>query len=554
VTFRRSSPRRGARWSLLFFVVLCTTLVVGGAVLASHPEVSLTGANFEIDTDANLIVNDPAPSIDWANVDEVRQQDLPTGATDDSFGNGTKENTAVPSIVDGSIPPNKSDLLNFGVYLEENANGRFLNLFWHRVQEPNGTTNMDFEFNQSETISANGVTPVRTVGDVLIQYDLSQGGTNPQLFVSRWLASGVWGPRTNLTAAGDATGSINTSPILAANSDGLGDVSPRTFGEAQIDFDALTGGGSGTTCASFGSAYLKSRASDSFTAALKDFIAPTELDIDNCATVIIRKQTVPDEDPNATLFGFTKTFATQPTSANAFNLADDGVQSYTNNVLQGTGFVIDEATIPAGWALTNIECTNTGVTPTISVAAGTVTFDLDDGGDVLDCTYTNTLQQGAILIDKVAKHADSETGEIPHAGVTYTLTGGDLPAAGLTGQTNAQGELCFDDLTISSVAGTYTATETVPAGYHVAGNAAQSGIAVVVGDCATATSVSFENIPLTDITVTVNSQVPGGTSSDITCDWTDPAEEFTTPASGDGSLSETNLEPGTYTCEIVVDP
>ena len=89
--------------------------------------------------------------------------------------------------MDGSIPPNKSDLLNFGVYLETNASGRFLNLFWHRVQEPKGTTNMDFEFNQSSTLSANGVTPVRTAGDVLIQYDLSQGGTNPTLFVSRWV-------------------------------------------------------------------------------------------------------------------------------------------------------------------------------------------------------------------------------------------------------------------------------------------------------------------------------------------------------------------------------
>ena len=49
---------------------------------------------------------------------------------------------------------------------------------------------MDFEFNKSSTISSNGVTPVRTAGDVLIQYDLANGGVNPELFLSRWVTSG----------------------------------------------------------------------------------------------------------------------------------------------------------------------------------------------------------------------------------------------------------------------------------------------------------------------------------------------------------------------------
>src|SRR5215207_5873053 len=139
---------------------------------------SLPGSNFEIDNNANLKVDGAVPpSLDWANVTEARKADKPSGANDDSFGNGTKEDTAVPSVVSGSIPPNKSDLLNFGAYLETTPTGaRNLNVFWHRVQEPSGTTNMDFEFNKSGTLSANGVTPVRSAGDVLIQYDLSQGG------------------------------------------------------------------------------------------------------------------------------------------------------------------------------------------------------------------------------------------------------------------------------------------------------------------------------------------------------------------------------------------
>ena len=71
-------------------------------------------------------------------------------------------------MVDGSIPNNKSDLKTFGIYVEKTACGKnFVHMFWTRVQAPTGTTNMDFEFNQSSTKSGNGVTPVRTVGRCL---------------------------------------------------------------------------------------------------------------------------------------------------------------------------------------------------------------------------------------------------------------------------------------------------------------------------------------------------------------------------------------------------
>lgn len=643
-----------ARWITL--AALAVGLVLVMPAVASHPEVSLPGSDFEIDTNANLKVDDPAPSIDWASVSEDRKADLDTGPGDDSFGQGAKEDTAVPTVVDGSIPPNKSDLLNFGVYLETNANGRFLNLFWHRVQEPQGTTNMDFEFNQSEVISANGVTPVRTAGDLLIQYDLAQGGTNPRLFVSRWVTSGpssqceasnstpCWGTKADLSAAGDAAGSINTSAIPAAEADGLGDISPRTFGEAQLDFDALTGGGAG--CVSFGSAYLKSRSSDSFTSALKDFIAPLDLSLNQCANVIIRKQTDPEEDPNTTSFGFTKTFPTDPSTPGTFTLMDDGVQDYGGTVLPGTGYTVVEDVIPAGWDFVNVDCSaSTGVTPSINGA--TVTFSIDANSDILDCTYTNrargtitvvkettsgtgsfeftsgtlspspfTLtttaaglpgrdsrlfddlapgtydvaenvpagwnltsatcddgsdpasiglsagedvtclfiddrEKGAILITKTRKHAAAGPGDHPHAGVTFTVTGGELPAAGVTAVTNAQGEACVDGLVLSSFVGDYTVTETVPAGYSASPT---SDIVTVTqestcGDGNEAAAGPFHNTPLTNLTVSVDSQVPGGTSSTIDC-----GSAGSAGPGDDISLSAPNLAPQTVTCTIVIDP
>jgi hypothetical protein len=67
--------------------------------------------------------------------------------------------------------------------------------------------------------------------------------------------------------------------------------------------------------------------------------------------------------------------------------------------------------------------------------------------------------------------------------------------------------------------------------------------------------VSFSNTPLSNITVSFESQVEGGTASRISCTGltADPADA--TPNVFD-DLSETfkDLAPGTYTCTVVVDP
>jgi hypothetical protein len=627
-------------------VVGVATLCAAGLTMAALPAHAVGSSTFEI-TDGDLVVNHGG--IDWASVTQVNKADKPTGQNDDSFGNGTKEDTPVPQIVSGSIPNNKSDLKNFGTYLETTASGqRFLNVYWTRVQEPTGTTNMDFEFNQSSTLSANGVTPVRTAGDVLIMYDLSQGGTNPTLWLSRWVASGpgsqceannttpCWGTRQNLSASGDAAGSINTAAILAGNSDGLGALSARTFGEAQINFDALTGGTA--HCISFGSAYLKSRSSDSFTAAAKDFIAPAPEQLSNCATVIIRKQTSP-ADPSETQFGYTKAFSTDPATANTFTLGDGQNKTYTN-VLPGTGYTVDETTVASGWDFEHVDCSaSTGVTPTIN--GSLVTFAIDSSSDVLDCTYTNraraalhvvkvaerdgvnftfnsntlspatwqlangqhrdftnlapggydvsetvpanwsqssatcdngndpsaitlhagddvtctftnVINRGALLIHKVYKHAADGPGNHPQSGVSFHVTNGNGTNSTVT--TDANGDACVPNLPVSALDGDYSVTETLPAGYHNA-TLTKSYTVVAGTTCATATPVQFVNIPLTNLSMSVDSQVNGGTSSTITCsDGTNTIASGNTAANGDGSASASDLEPGTYTCTVVIDP
>ena len=172
MTLRKSAPHRTQRWMALAVVTIAATLLVVGGVLANLPGSPFDGA------DGNLVLNDETQ--DWVNAPNRQTgTDLPTGQQDDSFGQGTKEDTAVPTVIDGSIPNNKSDLIRFYVANQNVGGAEFLYLAWERVQEPNGTTNMDFEFNKSSTTSGNGVTPVRTAGDLLIKYDLAQGGVNP---------------------------------------------------------------------------------------------------------------------------------------------------------------------------------------------------------------------------------------------------------------------------------------------------------------------------------------------------------------------------------------
>jgi hypothetical protein len=102
--------------------------------------------------------------------------------------------------------------------------------------------------------------------------------------IRTWNGS-AWGSPTVLTGtSAQARGTVNATQITAANS--LASLNPpldpRTFGEASISFGALFGT---NTCGSFGSAYLKSRSSDSFTAALKDFVPPEAVSISNCAAL-----------------------------------------------------------------------------------------------------------------------------------------------------------------------------------------------------------------------------------------------------------------------------
>ena len=439
MTERVLGPTGGRRrkWSLLTASFAALSLMLLLAVGASGQ--TLPGSVFEIDdvtlaaNGANLVV-DTAGNKDWANVSQTQANDLPTGTNDDSYQGGVKEDTICPGTTTGSIPNNKSDLLTFGSYFESEVGGPgWLHVFWQRVQEPNGTTNMDFEFNRSTT-DCDGSGPsknvTRSAGDVLLQFDIDQGGAQAKLSRRTWLASGQWSDATVLSAS-EAIGSINQVAIPSSE---LGALSARTFGEASFDLSAVAGS---DPCLSFGSATLKSRSSDSFTSQLKDFIAPIPINTNNC---------------------------------------------------------------------------------------------------------------GAIQVTKTRKHAASNPTTQPHSGVTFTVTGGSLPAGGTTMVTNNQGVACLAGLALNV---TYTVTETVPAGYAVTSQNPQTKLVDSAGTCASSPeTLTFSNMPLTDVQIKVTSQVTGGTSNTVDCTGT----SLDDTDGGNVDKTATNLQPATITCTIVIDP
>lgn len=506
-----------------------------------------------INTEDGNIREDVGDPLDWESIIEIRKNDLEYGQLDDSFSQGTKEDTENPSIEFGSIPPNKSDLETFGMYVENNNNGKFLHIYWTRVQEPSGTTNMDFEFNQNvcpNDCSLNGITPTRTEDDLLIVYELARGGIVPTISILKWLTGvngGVceagnsypcWGSRMVLGV--NAVGSVNTNFIFASETDGISNVGldPFTFGEATIDLSLIF---DSSKCVTFGSVYLKSRSSDSFTSALKDFIPPQSISLSNCAVVTIRKVTEPASNIE---FEYITNLDTDPQISNMFSLMD-GESITISNALIGTGYNVTEM-MTDGWILDRIECTNSNVNVTIH-DSGTILFDIASSNDVVDCTYYNEKLTGAIKIEKYRKHAESGLGELhPQSNVEFVVTNDD--GYDMLVVTDENGMYCIDNLDLDRE---YNITEMVPDNYVPDGDISKVVYLDHVSTCDDSDNnaiVEFINVPLTSITVTVNSQVIGGTISRIECG-SNVVDYEENPV-----LVLNDLLPDTYVCTIIVDP
>src|SRR6266704_1587364 len=574
------------RWVASVAVAALTFFASAGFVLAILP-----GSTFE-GSDGNLLV-DTAGKTDWCNQPLsfsgtcplaslvpgfVEGIDKPSGTGDNAFGQGTKEDSSNVTVVTGSIPPNKNDLTRFYAGADFVGGNNFLYLAWERAVNI-GNANLNFEISQNATAgfttSTTGpVTLNRTAGDLLVTYDFGGSGT-PTLGLLRWVTSGAtsqcfssnslpcWGNRVNLTAAGDAEGAVNAATVA----DPVPPNAPRTlttglFGEAAINLTAAGVFPAGT-CTAFGSTFLKSRASTSFTAEVKDFIAPQPVNISNCGTVNIIKRTHPrgiNQD-----FSFTSTIPNPPagspppttpdcsadTTPSSFTLNDNGNTSsdstanteHCANVPAGS-YTVTEGSLPANFVLESLTCTTenggSGSQDATNPAQANLTVVPNS---TVTCVYVDKQQLGAIKITKT-----STKGNAPLAGATFTITSGGTPISGSPFTTGSDGTVCVDHLPF----GTYSVQETsAPTGYAIDDSTAHNVSVTQNSTCGDGNEATFAatDTPLSKITVSFQSLAgPGVTTATIDCGGGVEALPEGTPK------VLNNLPPGTYSCTVVVDP
>jgi hypothetical protein len=575
MTQRLLGPTGGPRRRRLLLLV--PLAVIAALVLAIGAGAVGSESGFE-DDDGNLAPNPAGLNFDWNSFAPVTWtgtapnrtssktvngwaftglEDAQAVTSDSAFAGGTKQDADCASVGTQKAS-NKDDLKR--VYFASNTvnNHVYLNLAWVRI--PQNTTSSSahvaFEFNQGTTACPAGSDSLvrrstANGGDMLIIYDFEGGATTPTIRLSRWIASGTcevgsnsppcWSVAQTL-GAGVAEAAVNTGTTV---SDALAPPPPpppvslgdSEFGEAGID---LTDAGvfPPGQCVNFGSGFAVSRSSgNSSQAQMKDLVGPGVLNIRNCGTVNIHKQ----DDVGAPLAGAVFTLFTDnpPVDGAPPHGAEDVATSFTCTT-DASGDCSFGTTVPFGnyWAVETTGVPNHALAPDQSFSLTADTPNL-----TISLTFIDPRQTGAILVTKTRKHAADGPGDHPHAGVDFTVNG-------VTKTTDANGQACFDGLQF----GDYTVHETLPAGYH--GEADKS---VTVDNFATCTdtpyggeTVSFHNTPLTDLSVTINSQVDGGTASTVNC--TPAGPSGSTDANGDGTFPSTDLEPGTYTCTVVIDP
>ena len=577
------AKNRIRRWLPIGAACTALALVVVASVAFAGPVGTASG--FE-DDDGNLVDDANAIPTDWNDFSAgnwtgvapnrvssfvaegwtfTGLEDAQATTSDSAFAGGTKQDNNCPTVGTGKAP-NKDDVKRVYLSTKTVSGNVYLNLAWVRI--PQNTTSpsahIGFEFNQGTIACASGGLVNRVAGDMLIVYDFEGGTTDiPTITLRRWITAGAcevgsstapcWGPAVNLTQLGFAEAKVNTT---ATAQDTVGPTTETLgiseFGEAGIN---LTGAGvfQPGVCAAFGKAYAVSRSSgNSGTAQMKDLVGPANFTLANCATVIIRKQTSPDEDPNVTNFGYTTNVTTNPaTTTSPFTLQDDGVKTITN-VVTGGGKTVTEDDPGPGYALTGIDCTASSVPAgNISTNTGTrtVTFSIA-AGETLDCTFTNTKQLGALKIVKQSTKAGNPLVSQPGAVFSYDST--SVTDGGTGDEDATTGEVCVSGL----ATGTYSVSETSPPPGYGASTSGSQSVTVVAGtNCTdnepTGTGIAtFTNPPLADLLVRVDGQESGEIASTIDCGTVGGV----TPATDPAVLDVDDLAPQTITCTIVIDP
>ncbi len=289
------------------------------------------------------------------------------------------------------------------------------------------------------------------------------------------------------------------------------------------------GPGLGSSQISGGPYHIKTVKFDGTGGSQDNQIKGADILIPNNATITIIKDTVPNDSQD---FAFTTTGA----GLTNFSLDDDGDGSLPNtrvfSALAPGAYTVSEASA-AGYSLTNLVCVDPTTNSTVDLNTRTATINLA-ASESVTCTFTNTLQQGTIIVDKVTvPAADAQSFSFTAGGTGYN--GFSLTDAA---QPNSQ----------SLNAGIYSISETVPTGWDLTSATCVSSIGdtETIGtlelDAGETITCTFTNTRRGSITIVKNTI--GG---DGTFDFTGSTGVTQLTTSG-GTASQTvnNFVPGEY--------
>jgi fimbrial isopeptide formation D2 family protein len=483
------------------------------------------------------VVDPPSPP------DSVLIADPANSSTDNIFSGGAKElDTCTWGYTTGPVTP-KDDFRHVMAYAKFVGASAFFYMGAERIVN-NGDTHIDFELNKLPFTTfpgAPGVSkPNRSVGDLIIALEFSNGGSNPEVTVWRVKkvtdckqGGQVAGQKvevediTTTAAVHSATNFVDLAPITWPGDSTATTLKSFFFAEAAIDLASL---GITTACPGLSSGSIRSRAGgDISSSQLKDTVAPFPIDLNNCGTVTIVKDAVPDDPQD---FAFSGSFGN-------FSLDDDNNATLPDRrtftqVAPGT-YTVTEGSV-SGWKLTDLVCSNANSSG--NLGARTATIQVEPNEDVT-CTFTNT-KLAKLIVEKQTS-PDGAPGSFSFSGaVSGSIGDGGTIASGFLDPgaytvTEADpappfdlGAITCDDTNSSGDVDTRTATFRLEAGEVV--------------------TCTFTNVQRGTVTI-IKDAVPndpqdfsfsGGLGS-FTLD--DDGSEAGTPS----MMTFTNVVPGSYT-------
>ena len=238
--------------------------------------------------------------VDWEGLETaggvVHNED--PNAQDSTFAGGTKEGAPFEWTFEntpGGVTPGKSNIRDAWSAVDQTSGRTFLYLAFAR-DAPVGTTFLTFELNHVGGTWKNdkGVrVPCRRDGDILVSYEIS--GTEAEVFLRRWSTgvtdaasgcdrTGTIEPFTTVQDNVEVQGAINRVKIANHLPGSFGAEIPAVqFGEVALDLDALLGQAFEGGCYAFGSIWMHSRSSTSYTSQMQDYVAPAPIDLRTCA-------------------------------------------------------------------------------------------------------------------------------------------------------------------------------------------------------------------------------------------------------------------------------